>query len=116
MNATKANLLNSVILIAIGGWGYFDGDGKSMTALIPVIFGVVLLLCNNGIKNQNKIIAHIAVLATFICIVGLFMPLKGAIERGNDMAIVRVTAMILSGLVALIFFIKSFIDNRKASK
>lgn len=116
MNATKANLLNSVILIAVGGWGYFDGDGKSMTALIPVIFGVVLLICNNGIKNQNKIIAHIAVLATFICIVGLFMPLNGAIDRDDDMAIARVSAMILSGLIALIFFIKSFIDNRKTSK
>lgn len=116
MNATKANLLNSVILIVVGGWGYFDGDGKSVTALIPVIFGVVLLLCNNGIKNQNKVIAHIAVLATFICLVGLFMPLKGAVERGNDIAVGRVSAMIISSITALIFFIKSFIENRKASK
>ena len=116
MNATKANLLNSIVLIAVGGWGYFDGDGKSITALIPVIFGVVLLLCYSGIKKQNKVIAHIAVLATFICLLGLFMPLNGAIERGNDTAVVRVSAMIVSSLTALIFFIKSFIENRKASK
>ncbi len=113
MNATKANLLNSVILIAVGSWGYFDGDGKSMTALIPVIFGVVLLLCNNGVKNQNKVIAHIAVLATFVCLVGLFMPLNGAIERGNDVAVGRVSAMIASSVVALIFFIRSFIEARR---
>tara|TARA_B100001057_G_scaffold499175_1_gene608852 strand:- start:4191 stop:4541 length:351 start_codon:yes stop_codon:yes gene_type:complete len=116
MNATKANLLNSIVLIAVGGWGYFDGDGKSITALIPVIFGVVLLLCYSGIKKQNKVIAHIAVLVTFICLLGLFMPLNGAIERGNDTAVVRVSAMIVSSLTALIFFIKSFIENRKASK
>ena len=116
MNATKANLLNSVVLIDVGGWGYLDGDGKSITALIPVIFGVVLLLCYSGIKKQNKVIAHIAVLVTFICLLGLFMPLNGAIERGNDTAVVRVSAMIVSSLTALIFFIKSFIENRKASK
>ena len=116
MNATKANLLNSIVLIAVGGWGYFDGDGKSTTALIPVIFGVVLLLCYSGIKKQNKVIAHIAVLVTFICLLGLFMPLNGAIERGNDTAVVRVSAMIVSSLTALVFFIKSFIENRKASK
>ena len=116
MNATKANLLNSIVLIAVGGWGYFDGDGKSITALIPVIFGVVLVLCYSGIKKQNKVIAHIAVLVTFICLLGLFMPLNGAIERGNDTAVVRVSAMIVSSLTALIFFIKSFIENRKASK
>ena len=113
MNATKANLLNSVILIAVGSWGYFDGDGKSMTALIPVIFGVVLILCNNGVKNQNKVIAHIAVLATFVCLVGLFMPLNGAIERGNDVAVGRVSAMIASSVIALIFFIRSFIEARR---
>lgn len=116
MNATKANLLNSVVLIAVGGWGYFDGDGKSITALIPVIFGIVLILCYNGIKKQNKVIAHIAVLVTFICLIGLFMPLNGAIERGNGIAVGRVSAMIVSSLTALIFFIKSFIENRKASK
>ena len=116
MNATKANLLNSIVLIAVGGWGYFDGDGKSITALIPVIFGVVLLLCYSGIKKQKKVIAHIAVLVTFICLIGLFMPLNGAIERGNDIAVGRVSAMIVSSLTALIFFIKSFIENRKTSK
>ena len=116
MNATKANLLNSIVLIVVGGWGYFDGDGKSLTALIPVIFGVVLLLCYSGIKKQNKVIAHIAVLVTFICLLGLFMPLNGAIERGNDTAVVRVSAMIVSSLTALVFFIKSFIENRKNSK
>ena len=63
MEASKANLINSITLIAIGGWGYFSGS--SMTALIPVMFGVVLLLCNNGIKKENKLIAHLAVLANY---------------------------------------------------
>ena len=44
------------------------------------------------------------------------MPLKGAVERGNDIAVGRVSAMIISSITALIFFIKSFIENRKASK
>ncbi len=113
MNSSKANLLNSIILIIVGTWGYFDSDAKSMTALIPVMFGVVLLLCNNGVKNQNKVIAHLAVLATFICLVGLFMPLNGAIERGNDIAVIRVSTMIASSVIAIIFFIKSFIEARR---
>jgi surface polysaccharide O-acyltransferase-like enzyme len=113
MNSSKANLLNSIILIIVGTWGYFDGDAKSMTALIPVMFGVVLLLCNNGVKNQNKVIAHLAVVATFICLVGLFMPLNGAIERDNDIAVIRVSTMIVSSVIAIIFFIKSFIEARR---
>ena len=112
MNATKANLINSISLIAFGVWGYLEVT--SPTALIPVGFGVVLLLCNyDGVMNQNKVIAHIAVLATLVCLVGLFMPLKGAIERGNDPAVGRVSAMIVTSLIALVFFIKSFIEARR---
>ena len=57
MNASKANLINSISLIGFGLWGYFEVT--SPTALIPVGFGLILLLCYNGVKNQNKIIAHI---------------------------------------------------------
>ena len=99
MEASKANLINSITLITIGGWGYFSGS--SMTALIPVMFGVVLLLCNNGIKKENKLIAHLAVLATIICLLGLFMPLKGALERGDNLGIIRVSIMTITWLFCL---------------
>ena len=42
MNATKANLINSISLMIIGLWGYFDV--LSPTALIPVLIGVFLIL------------------------------------------------------------------------
>ena len=111
MKASKANLINSITLIAIGGWGYFSGS--SVTALIPVVFGVILLLCNSGIKEENKIISHVAVLATFICLIGLFMPLKGAIERTDYLGITRVTIMTLTCALAIVSFVQSFIKARR---
>jgi uncharacterized membrane protein (UPF0136 family) len=111
MNSSNANILNSVCLIIIGLWGYLESS--SGTAIIPVVFGWALLFCSPGLKKENKVIAHIAVLATFICLLGLFMPLNGAIDRGDNIGILRVSAMITSGLIAMIFFVKSFIANRK---
>ena len=64
MNSFKANLINSLSLMFIGLWGYLEV--VSPTALIPVIFGVVLLLCTKGLKKQNKLIAHITVLLTLV--------------------------------------------------
>ena len=113
MNAHTASLINSLILIAMGLWGYFGSESPSFTALIPVVFGVALLLMNNGIKKENKIIAHIAVVLTLLVAIALFMPLKGAFERSDNAAIVRVALMEASSIYALIFFIKSFIDARK---
>jgi len=113
MNSYKANILNSMILIIVGLWGYFESS--SGTAIIPVIFGSLLLFCSPGLKKENKVIAHIAVLATLICLLGLFMPLNGAIGRGDNVGVLRVVAMITSGIIAMVFFVKSFIANKKKS-
>ena len=111
MEASKANLINSLSLIVFGLWGYIDSS--SMTALIPVMFGVVLLLCNSGIKKENKLIAHLAVLATIICLLGLFMPLKGAIDRGDNLGIIRVSIMTITCATAVVSFVQSFIKARR---
>ena len=111
MNSYKANLINSSTLIIIGLWGYFESS--SVTALIPVVFGVILFLCSKGVKSQNKLIAHIAVLLTLIILLSLGgMRLPKSIESGG-LGLLRVLSMIATSTLAMIFFVKSFIDARK---
>ena len=71
MKAHTASLINALILIALSLWGYFSSETPSMTALIPTAIGVVLLALNNGVKKENKVIAHIAVLLTLLSLIGL---------------------------------------------
>lgn len=120
MKTYQANLINSVVLILMPLWSYFtyeataDKPEQSLTALIPLIFGIILLLCNGGIKNENKTIAHIAVLITLLAIIGnITKPLMSAIEEGRKLGIFRVSLMIFTSVIAMITFIKSFIENRK---
>ena len=113
MKASSSSLLNAIILISMGLWGYFESESKAITALIPVIIGIILLLVNKGVKNENKALAHVAVLLTFLILLGLVKPLLGAFERENTYAIIRVLLMIISSLWAMISFIKSFISARK---
>ena len=113
MKAHNASFLNAVILIGLSTWSYFSSDTPSITALIPAIIGIGLLFCNKGVKNENKIIAHIAVVLTLAVLIGLIKPLTGAIGRNDNMAIARVMVMLLSTVLALVLFIKSFIDARK---
>tara|TARA_B100000963_G_scaffold301872_1_gene274604 strand:+ start:161 stop:511 length:351 start_codon:yes stop_codon:yes gene_type:complete len=113
MKASLSSLLNAIILISMGLWGYFESESKAITALIPVVIGTILLLVNKGVKNENKALAHVAVLLTFLILLGLVKPLLGAFERENTYAIIRVLLMIISSLWAMISFIKSFISARK---
>ena len=118
MNPYKSNLLNSISLIILGLWSssafiFSCGAEGSTTSMIPLIFGVILLILGRGLKAENKLIAHIVVLLTLLIFLSLFMPLKGAIERGDNLAITRLVLMLLTSIFALYHFIKSFINARK---
>jgi len=112
MKPYKANLLNSLVLIVIGLWGYFSSESPSLTALIPVFAGAILLVFTPWFKNGNKVIAHIAVTLTLILFISLLKPLTGSIARHDNMAVTRVIIMMLSSFFTMIIFIKSFIDAR----
>ncbi len=118
MKPFQANLINATLLIVLGLWGYMEvvTDGKYFsTALIPVFFGLVFLLASGPFKRDNKVVAHIVVLLTFLLILALVSrPLISAINNGDTTAIIRVGLMVASNVFALIIYIKSFIDARKA--
>ena len=55
-----------------------------------------------------------AVVLTLLIFLALFMPLMNAIGRGDPLAITRVLIMLVATAVAMAFFVKSFVDARKA--
>ena len=111
MNNSTINIINSISLIAMGIWGYIDVS--SVTALIPTFFGVALILCTNGLKKENKMISHIAVLLTLLILGALLgMRLPKSIDQGG-IGLIRVIIMIGTSAVAMLFFINSFIRARR---
>lgn len=115
MKAHIVSLIHAVALIGLGGYGYLSSDTPSVTALIPVVFGVLLLAMNNGVKKENKVIAHIAVLLTLLITIGLIKPLTGAMgDDGDSAAVARVATMLVLGVLAMVSFVRSFIAARKA--
>ena len=114
MKASFYNILNSIVLISLGLWGYFDyTDVQSPTALIPVGFGVILLLCTTGVKKENKIIAHVAVLLTLVILVALVgMRLPKSLDSGG-VGLFRVIAMIATSVLSMVAFVLSFIKARR---
>lgn len=113
MTASNVSLLNAVTLVAVGLYGYFASEDPSPTALIPVGFGAALLACNPGVRRKNKVIAHIAVVATLLILLGLVMPLRGALGRSDSAAVARVAVMMVTTVLALAFFVQSFVAARR---
>ena len=110
----KFNLINSIALISMSAWGYVDTD--SFTALNPAVFGVILLILGTMLTNEKlvKLSAHLVVLFTLLILLALVVQLlPGVVERGG-VGLIRVILMITTSAIAMIVFIKSFIDNRKS--
>lgn len=114
MNAHTASLINAITLITMGAWGYFGSLTPSPTALIPVFVGVVLMVLNNGIKYDNKVIAHIAVVLTLLILIAMSIIFFKKIDAGTTLPIVRTGLMVATSIFAMIMFIKSFRDARIA--
>jgi choline-glycine betaine transporter len=113
MKAHQASLINAVLLITMGLWAYFASESAPKTAFVPVGFGVALVALNFGVKKGSKILSHIAMAITVLVLLSLIMPLVGSINRGNELAVVRVGAMMASAMVAIVFFVKSFGEARR---
>ena len=118
MKAATANLLNAIVLIAAGLYGYFGiaaSDGShSLTALIPAAFGIIFLAMQKGVANHNKIISHVVVVLTLLLLVMCILRFV-KVQDWVDKKYVFL-ACIVSNAVALIAFIGSFIEARKNRK
>lgn len=113
MKPYLVNLVNAIILIALGSWGYIGSLTPSPTALIPVFTGIILVAITPGFKKGNRVLAHIAVILTLLILLGLIKPLTGAIGRADNLGITRVLIMMATSLTSMIVFVKSFIDARR---
>ena len=114
MKPYRMNLLCALILVLFGTWGYLGSETPSPTALIPVGFGILFALGTPWLRRENKVVAHILVLLTTVLIIALFMPLRGALNREDTLAAVRIGVMLVSCIAAMIVYIRSFIEARRA--
>lgn len=114
MSPKTANLINSISLILMGIWGFIDVS--SPTALIPTIFGILILICfflSNKNEKLNKIFVHVAILLTILILFALvFTRLPKSIDDGG-VGLIRVLIMIGTSIFSTGIFIKNFIDARR---
>ncbi len=116
------SIVFGAILVALGCWGYFGTGTTSLTAFIPALFGLVLILCGLYSRNEKnlKLGMHIAATVGLLGFAGTvrgLMKLPTLLSGGEvqrPQAVVSQSIMALLMLVFLALCIKSFIDARRA--
>ena len=119
----KLAILFGLILDAMGVASFIATGATHFTALIPSIFGTIILL--SGIlalvrPDLRKHAMHVAAVFGLLGTVGglgMGLPKIGALMAGTAQRPVAVVMQISMGLIALVFLalcVKSFIDARRA--
>lgn len=116
MKAHAANMINSTALITIGLWDYLATQTLASTNMIPVAGGLFLLIFYDGVKREDKVTAHIVVIITLFVFLSLIKPFDEALQDSETGATIRYLVMLLTSLLAIVYFVKSFIDARKDRK
>lgn len=113
-----------ILLILLGAGGYVYGmmnGGASLTALIPAIFGVLLIAFGAAARaneNLRKHLMHGAVLVGllgFLATVSSFFKVPALLD-GTAERPAAVVSQLLMSVVCLVFVIlcvKSFVDARR---
>ena len=113
MTLVRANLINSISLLAVGFWGYLAV--QSPTALIPVVFGGLLLglhFITTSIPTVKKYVLPISFALTVLILVALTgMRLPKSLDAGG-IGLIRVLIMIATGSLSIGYYVKHFFRSK----
>ncbi len=104
MNIYRIMIVNAVVLIALGVYGFITSG--SPTALIAPAIGLILFGLAFPVKNENKTAAHIAVGLTLIATIMFFVT---GFLRGNMIVLI----MAVFTLLALILYMMDFMRRKQ---
>ena len=111
-----------LILLGIGSYGYvMTTPNPSPTALIPAIFGIVLVLLGFVAKSKENLRKHLMHAAVVVALLGFLGTVSSffkipSLFDGTAARPVAVVAQLITALICLVYIIlsvRSFIDARK---
>jgi len=109
------------LFLAVVGAGFFLGtESKSVTALIPSVFGLLFIILG-ALASWDIARKHVMHFAAMIGLIGFILPLWRAIKAlagGGEFspAVIEQLVMAVTCLVFVGLCVKSFIDARRNRK
>ncbi len=99
----QINLILCFILILVGLWSY-EASGRDFHTLSVPVLGILLSLFHKPLKERNEKMIKGAMLATLMIFIIMLLPLRNSFNSGNTMAMLRVSIVLVSTGIALLWY------------
>lgn len=107
----QVNLMLCLILVFVGLWSY-EASGRDFHTLSVPALGILLSLFHKPLKEGNEKMIKGAMLATLVIFVIMILPLRNSFNSGKTMAIIRVSIVLISSGLALLWY-RSYIKRMR---
>ena len=109
-----------LVLVGIVSYGYGLWAGSaSLTALIPAVFGIVLMVLGHVAHAKEPLRKHLMHAAVLVGLLGFILPLARLVPRATELTlsapVISQLSMALLCLVFVILGIRSFVTARRAN-
>lgn len=107
-------------LLGIAGYGYgIYVDNASLTALIPAVFGIILMVLGHLAIAKESLRKHLMHAAVVIGLLGFILPAGRLMSKFSSLtmsaAVISQAAMALVCLIFVVLAIRSFIAARQSA-
>ena len=108
-----------LVLIGVIGYafGYFNGSG-SPTALIPAVFGAVLMILGYAARAKDNLRKHLMHVAVLVGLLGFLASAGRLVSKISEIsmspAVISQIAMAVTCLLFVILSVKSFMNARSS--
>lgn len=113
----STTILFGTLLTVLGAVGYVLTSFASVTALIPALFGVLLIVLGLVARNERyrKHAMHAAAAVALLGLIGALPPFLRGIGAGRaDAAVISQGVMVALTAIFVGLCVKSFVDARRA--
>jgi len=109
-----------LILIGIIGYGYGIYEGNaSLTALIPAVFGIVLMVLGHLAVAKESMRKHMMHLAVIFALLGFILPAGRLISKFGSLtmsaAVISQAVMAFVCLIFVVLAVRSFVAARRSA-
>ena len=109
--------MNAFVLMTVGLWGYLISETPSLTSLIPVFTGALLLTFIEKLRYGSKSFLRLSLILTTLVLFALIKHLIDALSHSDSGAIYRIGLMMLSCAATVGVFVRKYIlVNKKRAK
>ncbi len=114
MSSQQAAILNSIVLLLVGFWGYAANDFAVHTAIVPIGSGILFLILSQFLKYQNKLFLLFMMAVTLILSIAFVVPFQRNLEQGDYLGMLRLGLEIAACILAFIVYLRNLIQLYKA--